>query len=133
MHFISLLSSSSNQILFINPFIDSNLVYYDNENYSETLNKLQINDEIEILIKLNYIWCKDNKLGISANIVKIIKFRSLCIENIKISQNQEVQKSLVDKSEKEQIKTSFVPSINDLLQAKTKLKKYIYLVWYVKF
>ncbi len=70
--FISLISKR-NFINFIKANINDNVKITSNIGNHEniTLNDFKINGQIEVVIKISYIWCKNNKIGLSSQLYQI--------------------------------------------------------------
>jgi hypothetical protein len=136
--FVSLINKKNNLNL-LKANIDDNLqISSDNLNI-HNLTDFKINGQIEIILKLSYIWNKNNnKLGLSSYLYQI-KYYSLPYElNLNfISTDKQIinqisyvkpEICITDKSPTENkdnvdiIKKKFVPSINDLQAALKNLK-----------
>lgn len=114
-----------NQISFIKINVFEKFKLYSN-NKEITFNDIKINSEIEIIVKINFIWNKNNKFGLSCNLIQIYNIPSpdnfidkQVIENIDKKKLSSVN-SLVSSSVKS---SGFVPSVNDLTNALLKIKK----------
>ena len=114
-----------NQISFIKINVFEKFKLYNN-NKEITFNDIKINSEIEIIVKINFIWNKNNKFGLSCNLIQIYNIPSpdnfidkQVIENIDKKKLSSVN-SLVSSSVKS---SGFVPSVNDLTNALLKIKK----------
>lgn len=84
-----------------------------------SINEFKINSELEIFIKLSYIWSKNNKIGLSSNLFQIKYFPS--------PDNLEIDKIINERNNEEiDIKKPlgfFPPSVQDLQNAINKIKK----------
>ena len=114
-----------NQISFIKINVFEKFKLYSN-NKEITFNDIKINSEIEIIVKINFIWNKNNKFGLSCNLIQIYNIPSpdnfidkQVIENIDKKKLSSVN-SLVSSSVKS---SGFVPSVNDLKIPLLKIKK----------
>ena len=113
-----------NQISFMKINVFENFKLYNN-NKEITFNDMKINSEIEIIVKINFIWNKNNKFGLSCNLIQI--------NNITSPDNFIKQQviEIIDKKKSLGIITTgppsnltgFVPSVSDLKNALIKIKK----------
>jgi hypothetical protein len=108
-----------NQISFMKINVFEKFKLYDN-NKEITFNDIKINSEIEVIVKISFIWNKNNKIGLSCNLIQI--------NNISSPENFENFSKIVLPINSSQIIPSknisrFVPSVNDLTNALLKIKK----------
>lgn len=131
----SSLISKKNNITFLKTNITDQLKLTSNLNRNITLNDFSINGEIEMVIKLSYIWTNINKIGLSCHLYQIkyhgspsqlnhdfidinkdtkpeiiIRTNNKAIINNEIEENTNVTKRMI-------------PSIKDLQNAIKGLKK----------
>ena len=113
-----------NQISFMKINVFENFKLYNN-NKEITFNDIKINNEIEIIVKINFIWNKNNKFGLSCNLIQINNI-TLPDNFIKqqVIENTDKKKSLgIISSGPPSILSGFVPSVSDLTNALLKIKK----------
>ena len=113
-----------NQISFMKINVFENFKLYNN-NKEITFNDIKINSEIEIIVKINFIWNKNNKFGLSCNLIQINNITSP--DNFIKQQVIEIidkKKSLgITTTGPPSNSTGFVPSVSDLTNALLKIKK----------
>jgi hypothetical protein len=136
---ISSLISKKNGLMFLKTRISDNLKITSNLNEKITLVDFKLNGMIEMIIKINYIWICDQKIGLSSQLYQIkyhappeqldIDFIDDIKPNIIIPgpplSNIIIPQPLIIPSNNipEQIGIRMVPSIKDLQGALKKLKK----------
>ena len=118
-----------NQISFMKINVFEKFKLYNN-NKEITFNDIKINSEIEVIVKISFIWNKNNKIGLSCNLIQINNIFSPeyfntptteCFnnsKNINPTNNIPTNNNLPTKNI-----SRFVPSINDLTNALLKIKK----------
>lgn len=68
--FVSLISKK-NLLRFIKTNLNDKVKITSNLDKEVTLNDFKINGQIDMVIKLSYIWCKGNKMGLSSQLYQI--------------------------------------------------------------
>jgi hypothetical protein len=122
-----------NQISFMKINVFEKFKLYSN-NKEITFNDIKINSEIEVIVKISFIWNKNNKIGLSCNLIQINNITSPeyfnnhtpnhtleCFnnsKNINPTKNIPTNNNLPTKNI-----SRFVPSVNDLTNALLKIKK----------
>ncbi len=67
--------NKKNMLNFIKTSVYENYkITSDIENKKITLNDFKINGQIDVVIKLSYIWCKNNKMGLSSQLYQLKYF-----------------------------------------------------------
>jgi len=119
---LSNLIYKKNQISFMKINVFEKFKLYDNDNKEITFNDIKINSEIEVIVKINFIWNKNNKIGLSCNLIQINNIQSPeCFNN---SKNIQPTKNISSTNILPTKNISrFVPSVNDLTNALLKIKK----------
>ena len=72
----SILIKNSNNNYSLKLNIDNNIKISSTLNKNINLSEFKINNEVELVIKFNHIWIKDNKFGINCNIYQIKYYAS---------------------------------------------------------
>jgi hypothetical protein len=125
LKFINELSNliyKKNQISFMKINVFEKFKLYDNNNKEITFNDIKINSEIEVIVKINFIWNKNNKIGLSCNLIQINNIQSP--EYFNNSKNIQPTKNISSTNILPTKNISrFVPSVNDLTNALLKIKK----------
>lgn len=122
---LSSLIYKKNQISFIKINVFEKFKLYNN-NKEITFNDIKINNEIEIIVKISFIWNKNNKIGLSCNLIQINNIPTPeyfnttpeYFNNTKNISSTNITNNLPVKNI-----PRFVPSINDLTNALLKIKK----------
>lgn len=113
-----------NQISFMKINIFEKFKLYNNSK-EITFNDIKINSEIEIIVKINFIWNKNNKFGLSCNLIQINNITSP--DNFikqPVIENIDKKKTLgITSSGPPSNLSGFVPSVSDLTNALLKIKK----------
>jgi len=113
--------NKKNNISYIKIYIDENIVTNIN------INEIKINKELDIIIKINYIWYNENNNNIGLNI-SFLQINCNIPHNINIISPKIINKSSNDNNESKNeiipppIRPSLIPSIADLNLAIKKLK-----------
>jgi hypothetical protein len=119
---LSNLIYKKNQISFMKINVFEKFKLYDNNNKEITFNDIKINSEIEVIVKINFIWNKNNKIGLSCNLIQINNIQSP--EYFNNSKNIQPTKNISSTNILPTKNISrFVPSVNDLTNALLKIKK----------
>jgi hypothetical protein len=133
---ISSLVSKKNGLMFIKTRINDDLKITSNLNDKVTLNDFKLNGMIEMIIKINYVWVCEDKIGLSSQLYQI-KYHAPpeqldvdFIDEVKPKINIPIGPPIVGppiipppNNVPEQIGIRMVPSIKDLQCALKKLKK----------
>jgi hypothetical protein len=130
-------SINNNYSLKVN--VDDNIKITSTFNKTINLKDFKINNEVELVIKLNYIWIKENKFGLNCSLYQIKYYASLQELNIDLLDKQ-IYDSKIESSKNNSIENlgfcpivvepvlippkqiGLVPSIDALINAKKKLK-----------
>ena len=137
---LSSLISKKNNFYFIKTNMNDNIKITSNTNNMITLNDFKINGEIEMVLKVGYIWTNNNKIGLSSQLYQIkyyappeqlnIDFIDNIIIPIIITDKQSIPVKINDSKvvsnieiKKEVSPIKMVPSMKDLQNALKGLKK----------
>ena len=116
---------------------DDKIKLTSTQKQSINIKDFKINNEIELVIKINYLWIKDNKFGINVSIYQIKYYASLEELNINLLDNEiDEQPPIIIPPPIKNIPplvknipppppifSKLVPTVDALLNAKSKLKK----------
>lgn len=130
---ISILNKK-NSLNFIKTSIYENFkITSDIENKKICLNDFQINGQIDVVIKISYIWNKNNKFGLSSQLYQIKYLAPPNQLEINFIDPEEKKKEIINAEESinkviptniipPQIGINLVPNVRDLQKAIKKLK-----------
>jgi hypothetical protein len=97
--FVSLITKK-NSLQFIKIGINDNIKITSNTNKNITMNDFKINSELEIVIKLSYVWVNQNKIGLSSQIYQIKYYAPPCELDINfIDEEIVVPKKMIHETE----------------------------------
>jgi hypothetical protein len=96
----SLINKKEN-INYIKINFNDNFIITTNNNNFIKINDFKINNEIEIVIKLNHIWYKNNIIGLSSNLYQIKYYFSPLELNINLIDSNQINTTKIESSSKE--------------------------------
>ena len=121
-----------NQISFMKINVFENFKLYNN-NKEITFNDIKINSEIEVIVKISFIWNKNNKIGLSCNLIQINNISSPEYFNTAseyfnttpeyFNNSKNISTNIINNNLPIKNIPRFVPSVNDLTNALLKIKK----------
>lgn len=130
--FISLITKKKS-LQFIRININDNFKITSNNNKDISLNNFKINSQLDIVIKLSYIWTNEMKIGLSSQIYQIkyyappdeldINFIDLDTENIIKPVIKYINESIINPTEIIQQNIISRPSLLEINNALMSLKK----------
>ena len=126
--FISLIQYK-NKMTYLKATLNNSVKITSNTNTPTTLDDFKINSQIELIIKISYIWMNNEKFGISSLIYQIGYYgtlEQLNLDLLNINVLKTTTKStipIITDVINKQTKTSLIPSEHDLVNMIKNLKK----------
>ncbi len=124
--FISVLQCK-NKMTYLKTTLNNAVKITSNTNTPTKLEDFKVNSQIELIIKISYVWMNNEKFGISSLIYQIgyhgtLEQLNLDLLNINVIKPTQKTNSVII-TENKQVKQSLIPSEHDLAHMINKLKK----------